>query len=250
MSNSFAERAIFIVLMLAPLGVLPESSFCQRVHIGGGLRGGIRYSGGYHWHGGYYGWGPSYWWNGRYWAYPHPHSWNFAIGFQWGPNWPPYPYLYGYNPWFSTPYYYYPYGVPFTQYRGKLDNGGLDPKSPEKQSIPSPPEVQRGPNSKTTNLLVSMPSSSIKRTEDDVCARERQQNLSATTAAELSQRARNVILALRAMPPGARRRQLDSGLYSDFSAGERASICQESLQSLTRVTEKEHNSWQLAGNRH
>ena len=147
------------------------------------------------------------------------------------------------------PYYYYPYGAPLYPNQTRPNSAGPNSDSPEKQSTPYRPEVRPDSNSSASNLLASMTSLSIGRTKEEPYPRSHYQQESNATVPELSQRAQNVISALRAMPPQARRRQLDSGLYNDFSPGERATICQESPQSLTQFTEKEHNSCQLAGNR-
>jgi hypothetical protein len=212
------------------------------VHGGGGFHAGgggghSAYGGGYYggYHGAGYGWNGGYGWRGGYWGYPgYGYGWGFGIGFSWGPYWPTYPYAYGYGPWWGAPYNDYPCAYPYYpssgcaypySYNGSGSGSVQDPgwngydNSPAKPSRLSAPV--NSPNAASViNVAASTRTPSTYKT--DAASDEAHYRL-AFTMQELPparKEVQNVILALRAMPPDARQRQIDSGRYSNFSPEE------------------------------
>ncbi|MGA9965301.1 MAG: hypothetical protein WBQ10_08860 [Terriglobales bacterium] len=200
---------------------------------GGGYYGGY-HGGGYGWHGGY-GWNGGYGWRGGYWGYPrYGYGWGFGIGFGWGPYWPTYPYAYGYGPWWGAPYNDYPCVYPYYlrsacaypyPYNGSGSGSAQDPgwnghdNSPAKPS--GIPARENSPNAASViNVAASTRTVSTYKTD---AASDAAHYRLAFTMQELPparKEVQNVILALRAMPPDARQRQIDSGRYSNFSPEE------------------------------
>jgi hypothetical protein len=225
----------------------------------GGYRGGYYgYRGGYGYgyRGGYgYGYrgGWGYGWRGGYWGYP---GWGWGWGgigigfnFSWG-----YPYYsYGYPYYYPYPYYpysYYPYSPsyqygpvsaqpaysspdPYGQANGTYPqpNGSYDQPNGSYQNYQpnggyqnygsaQPPSASApAPNSGQLALHEAVYYSAPSRGTDPATA-----NYPASSAArELSQtrpEVQNVVRALRAMPPEARQRQLESGRYRNLSPQE------------------------------
>jgi len=195
---------------------------------GGGLRGGW---GGYGWHGGWGGYG------GRGWGYPswgRGWGWGVGVGFGWGwgSYWAGYPYSYGY------PYYYYPY-YPYYPYYGpnayapadpnRYNGDNPDPRDRSQQQNSSYPDPERssGVNDRIPTTLTSH-----KPAGDNVSAQYWLSNYGQRTVPR--QAVRNVIQALVAMPPEARRRQVGSGRYRNFSPEE-----QDLLNQVAQMSPRE-----------
>ncbi|HXW89588.1 MAG TPA: hypothetical protein VEK33_03495 [Terriglobales bacterium] len=187
-------------------------------HGGGGWRsyGGIGWRGGYGgvgWRGGYggVGWRGGYGWRG--WGYPS-WGWGFRVGFGWGWGWywPTYPYVYVYPYYYPYyPYYgpyYGPYGYP-PQDPGRDQGNRGDPRDNSLQQDSDP----RHPVSSSDRDVVTIKAPTVPT---------RFANYRTVTAISTvpRQEVRNVIQALQAMPPDARRRQIESGRYRDFSPEE------------------------------
>jgi hypothetical protein len=200
---------------------------------GGGHSYGGYHGGGYGWHGGYGGWHGGYWGYPRY-GYGYGYGWGFSIGFGWGSYWPGYPYAYGYSPWWATPYYYpyaygpygYPYSYPYNGY-GNVPGSNSYGNSPANSPAP------RDMNSAAMNVALSASKGSNHTTDAPAGTANNYVLASSSTQQSPSRReVQNVIQALRAMPPDARRRQLDSGRYSAFSPEERSLLDNASQPSL------------------
>lgn len=199
---------------------------------GGGYRGG--WGGGYgrgwggygHGWGGYgHGWGGygrgwgGWGWGG--WGYPG-WGWGWGLGFGWG--WDPYyygyPYAYvpyGYAPYGYgyAPYGYGPYGyAPNDQNYDDNDQESYDdpPAQPRRYYRENPDmnqqQYQRPAPSQSSGYVGSKPAGPVR------LETKNPQVASARPAV------RNVIQALEAMPPRARRREIASGRYSTLSQRE------------------------------
>ena len=205
---------------------------------GGGYHGGGGYYGGYHGgHGGYYG---GY---GGYWGYPgfglafgYGSGWGFGLSFGWGGYWPAYPYGYGggwaqpYDPYYYPyPYYYAPSGYvsgqPYVSNRPYVSNQSGDnsyayapvaqPRAPVRVGPPSTSAVTIQNAAYTPNRSNYRVAATPVTTGNYRPARSTTRQLQ-----QLSPEAQNVVRALRAMPPAARQRQIDSGRYSNLSPQE------------------------------
>jgi len=220
----------------------------------GGFHGsgfGAVHSGGYYgFHGhGFYGYhGHSYYGFG----YPG-YGFGFGFGFGFGPYWG-YPYYYGYGPYA----YYYPYGsyyYPPYYYPNGRDDPRNDPdqrnnrdgcdyrdednhpcKSNNENTPPKPsstvPESSPEHNYVTTNpkgngpafsLADYLSSASTGPAAVNAPVATNRQFIDSTASqlpSGLRPAVRNVIRALRAMPPDARQRQLNSGRYHNLSPQE------------------------------
>ena len=206
---------------------------------GGGFHGGSGfYGGGGHsyggYHGGSYGWHGGYGgWHGGYWGYPrygYGYGWGFSIGFGWSSYWPGYPYAYGYGPRWATPYYdpyaFGPYGYTYNGY-GNVPGSNSYGNSPANSPAP------RDMNSAATNVALFASKGSNHATDATAGTANNYVLASSSTQQSPSRReVQNVIQALRAMPPDARRRQLDSGRYSAFSSEERSLLDNDSQPPL------------------
>jgi len=242
MKKSTLLRVLCTVVATVALGLAPQPVLAQHsghgggggFHGGGGHYGygGGHFYGGYH-AGGYYGWRGGYnGWRGGYWGYPrYGFGWGFGIGFGWGPYWPTYPYLYGYSPYWGAPYYY-PYYVP-SGYRYPYDGSNHAPPPdsgsnshdipPAKHLSTPAPEGSPNTNSMTIHVAASTPTVPNYRT-DATTGTANNYRLTNSTMQQLPPprpAVQNAIQALRAMPPDARQRQIDSGRYSNFSPEER-----------------------------
>ena len=192
------------------------------------LHGGY-HGGGYGWHGGYNGW------RGGYWGYPvYGYGWGLGIGFSWGPYWPTYPYAYGYGSWWGAPYILslclsllssfwlpYPYSLQRQQQRFPASFWiELLRQLPDETLEPS----RTGEFPNTNSMVINVAASSRPLPNYiPMQLRARRHYRLAFTMQELPpvrREVQNVILALRAMPPDARQRQIDSGRYSNFSPEE------------------------------
>jgi hypothetical protein len=158
--------------------------------------------------------------------------WFFGFDFGFAPYWYGYPYAYGYGPW--GPYAYsYPYGdYDYYDYRYDPPDPGYTPdyrherpsnrddrsprnSNPNGQTPPAKPSNGAGQQSSTdpTFLLVKYTAGSG--------ANHQLADSAAQLPSGLSAPVRNAIVLLRAMPPEARERWLNSGRYDNLSARER-----------------------------
>jgi hypothetical protein len=180
-----------------------------------GHRGFYGYGGrGFYGYGGYPGYGSFYGYGG----YPFFFGINFGFGF--GSYWSAYPYSYGYGPWWGPSGYYSPYPSSYYPYDAEPDyrdhrcntdyrdpNDGCAGNSGPSSDIESAPsntighETSSDSNYVTTNFV--------------------DYQTAAHTSVRIRPAVRNAIGALRAMPPEARERQLNSGRYDGFSPQER-----------------------------
>jgi hypothetical protein len=257
MKRAVSWRILVVVAVsVALLGTAP-SAFAQRGGHGGG--GGFHAGGGFGgFHGGGFGGfggagfggfrgGPFYGFRG-YPGYGFGFGFGFGVGFGlgFGPYWG-YPYYYGYAPWWAAPYpydypyspYYYPYsgyGYP-PDYRSSPDYRYPDNRantaapnasepnedySPAKPSNTPLPESSPGENSVDTIFAIYKPRVSNDGTIASAhLDRPVGNNNARQYPAGLRPAVRNVIEALGAMPPEARRRQLNSNRYDSFSTEER-----------------------------
>lgn len=242
MKKSSLLRILCILVTSVVLICMPESSFAAGGHggggggfHGGGFGGGFHGGGfgGYHggwggaglrggwgggWHGGWGGYG------GRGWGYPgwgRGWGWGGGLGFGWGWGWGSYwgyPYAYGYP--YSYPYYpYYPYDGPYAYApadRDRYNGGNRDPRDNSQQQNSSYPRPERSPG--VDDKIPTVTFANHKTAGDTSSAKYWLSNYQQRTVPR--QEVRNVIQALLAMPPEARRRQIESGRYQNFSPEE------------------------------
>jgi hypothetical protein len=220
-------------------------------HYAGGYHGGGYYGGyhggGYGWHGGgYYGHGG---WGRGYWGYPG-YGWGFSVGFNFGPFWGGYgyPYGYAYSPYYYPYYYPYPYAYPYPYYVPAAPAGSADSASPSgnQNSYPSGQSSNYVPDDSSAQQYRAPAQPSSVTTPPSATNAVTIRNASYTTLAPnyrahpvagvssdyrpasstkrqlttLRPEVQNVIRALRAMPPAARERQLDSGRYGNLTPQE------------------------------
>jgi hypothetical protein len=176
------------------------------------------------------------------------YGYGLGFGFGFWPYWDAYPY-YGYNPWWVAPYpYYYPYYgyAPYDSYddhyherdhRCRPDyrhpDNRCDDSSPDRyrrsEDAPTRPSNTVAPeNSPTANYVTNNVEDYRRADSNDSTSQKpdiagNYQLAYSTTKQFPSNRpaVRNAIQVLRAMPPDAQRRQLNSGRYDDFSPEER-----------------------------
>jgi len=174
--------------------------------------------------------------------------WGFAgfnIGFGSWPYWGADPYFVGYGPW--GPYDYAP---PYGPDHGADDRDGSNPdygdghdfrydpeflgppangpqpegggnSAPQQQPSSGAESPAPGENQVRLNFAVYPAPASNRRTGPAMDARLPARNRQGQEGSELRPAVRNVIGALRAMPPAARLSQLSSGRYRGFSPEER-----------------------------
>lgn len=206
---------------------------------GWGYHGGGGYGG---WHGGYGGYHGAYWgggWRGGYWGgwgwgYPsYCCGWGFGVSFNFGPYWGySYPYAYGY-PYYYPYYSYYPPTYYYAPTSGPPANLQAAPSNPAAYNPPSQsggmwsPGVSR-PNASSSSVHLI---DATYRSSAGASAAYSVRNVSNDSPASVDRQfpatraeVKNVIRALRAMPPAARERQLDSGRYSNLSDEELALV--------------------------
>lgn len=214
MRNPLLPWAVRVTVVLIAVAGTPANVFAQHgaggfhgggFHHGGagyGRRGG--YHGGAHWHGGYdwYGWHGGYGWRGAYWGHPYyGPGWGISVGFGW--SYPSYYYApYYYGPYYYAPYYPVLYSYPPDRYvrwrAADADGDSQDRRSAREPVTTSPGTRVEAEGSKTSSRPTPQEMYSYRRP------------------------VQNAIRALQGMPPEARRRQLESGRYANFSAEERA----------------------------
>ncbi len=172
-------------------------------------------------------------------------GYGLGFGFGFWPYWDAYPYYYGYSPWWGAPYPYYPYDRydPYDPYSdpdyhcrpdyrypdNRCNDGSPDNSKPRSQNGPARPSSTAVPESSpdrnyvTRNVEDYRSSDSNDRTAPTPRVASNYQLAFATQELPSGQRAavRNAIQALRAMPPDARQRQLNSGRFDSFSPEER-----------------------------
>jgi hypothetical protein len=243
MKKSNLLRVLCILVTSVVVICVPESSIAAGGHRGGGggFHGGGGFGGGFHgagfggyhagWGGGGYGWRGGwggYGWRG--WGYP---GWGVGVGFGWGwgSYWAGYPYAYGY-PYYYPYYPYYPYYGPAAYAPADPDqyNGGnRDPRDNSQRQNSNYPGPERSPS---VNDIPTITFVSHKTAGDADSAKYWLSNYQQHTVPR--QEVRNVIQALLAMPPEARRRQIESGRYRNFSPEE-----QELLNQVAHVSPRE-----------
>jgi len=187
-------------------------------------------------------------------SYPRFYSsFGFGFGFGWPywggyPYWA-YPYSYGYGPWWGAdPYaYYYPYGDGYDPYDSPFNDPDWDNRQRRYDRRPGdndgcrdyrhdcPPPGDNEPKSEGTK-----PSNGAvgeRRAIDNYVTinfagsgSRGSYRGSENTGAALRPAVRNAIAALRAMPPAARERQINSGRYASFSPEERELLLKASAQ--------------------
>jgi hypothetical protein len=253
MKKSNLFRVLCIVLTSVVLICVPESSFAAG-HGGGGGGGfhgggfGGGGFGGYHagWGGaggrggwGGYGWRGGWGGYGRGWGYPGwgYAGWGVGFGWGWGSYWAGYPYAYGYP--YYYPYYPYSYGYPYYPYYpyyGPAANAPADPDGynggnqyPHDNLERQNSSYREPQGSPSVNNTPTMRFVSHKTAGDTDSAKYWLSNYQQHTVPR--QEVRNVIQALLAMPPEARRRQVESGRYRNFSPEE-----QELVNQVTQVS--------------
>lgn len=243
MNRTGLLKTLVVAVVSVTLGVAPEASFAQRgnhgmgggFHVGGGgfHHGGNGFSG---FRSGFYG-GHS-----GFWGYPG-YGYGVSFGFGFGPYWGAYPYWYGYGPWWgpSAYYPYNPYYYPDTtdpSYRPdcrsspdyRHDDVPPSSSNPDGDNAPaepsSTPVPEASPDQDTVTTYSVTYRPTISRDRPDASRRVGNNYEPAGSSAQqlssgLRPAVRNAIQALRAMPPWAQQRRLDSGRYDNFTPQER-----------------------------
>lgn len=262
MNNTIACRIFCLAIVLVILVWAPQPALASGMHGGGGFHGGgggfhgggggfhggsnfagAYHGGGYGWHGGGSAWhgGGSAWhgggyyggWRGAYWGFPGwgYGGWRFSIGFNFGPFWGGFPYVWAPAPPFII---YYPVPVPFSgpaaytsadaypnnQGGGNAYNGGYQLGPPGQRSVAPIPTPAPATNSLTIRDAAYTPAARNHSTMITAASNTRPINSSARRLPAPRPEVQNVIRALRAMPPAARQREIDSGRYSNLTPQE------------------------------
>ena len=215
----------------------------------GGAFGGFHngFNGGF---GGFHGFHNGFGWHG--WGYPG-WGWGLNIAFGFGPYWG-YPYWYGYGPnayVYPYPYGPYYYGDPYGDgndngyYRRDYNRGCRcdsddyrhdDNSSPSKAPRPSAPNTPPRPSAgaaqqESSNAAYVATRFADHRLSEAAGSNPRNEFQFAElkevgVSNDLRPAVRNVIEALRAMPPEARKRRIESGRYSGLSLQERELVAE------------------------
>lgn len=184
-------------------------------HYGGGYYGG---HGAYAWHAGYR--GP---WYGTGWAYPY-YGFGFGvrIGFGWAPYsyWVPYPYGYGHGPWI-VPRYYSPSSSQ-CDYRHPSSTIGEE----DCQGSRHVPRTMNSESPNVTRLPNQNPSPDPGEPPETYTPDPSKQIRVISNKSPLRREVKNAIATLRAMPPAARQRWINSAHFEHFSPQERALVRQ------------------------
>lgn len=209
-------------LLLAQRGM--ARGFAGGFHAGGGVghfHHGHYGAGSYGGHG-FYAWHPGYHgrWYGTGWSYPYyGFGFGVSIGFGWTPYsyWAPYPSVYGYGPWLVPRYYSPSDGI--CDYRHPTStNQGQDCQNSRhvpRTIAPASPNVTRAPD---RNRSLDPGGEDPDTYDPD---QSNQIRLTSNNP-PLRREMKNALATLRAMPPGARQRWINSGHYKNLSAEERA----------------------------
>ncbi|HKW17126.1 MAG TPA: hypothetical protein VJO35_06435 [Terriglobales bacterium] len=193
----------------------------------------------------------------RFWGYPG-FGWGLNVGFGFGPYWAwDYPYYYGW-PWWNSYASYYPYPDQYPYYappsgddrcdyrysdrcsddrrnddrrnddrqNDDRQNGSPDSSRPSRPSAPArPASTTVLENSSSDYRMIS--SEDYRRGVDSAPASSSTHDYSFTNLktlqapSHLRPAVRNVVQALRAMPPAVREQQLSSGRYASLSGQEK-----------------------------
>ncbi|MBV9179696.1 MAG: hypothetical protein JO356_00160 [Acidobacteria bacterium] len=193
------------------------------------------------------------------------YGYNYGLTFNFGflPFLGGYPYVYGYTPWLGVPPpYYFPYDYP--NYGAPYDRGndrfGKDPclpdyrhedrckdsssdnSRPKRESAPALPSNQESaPNGtyvarESTDEYQTRVHSILKDTTAVSALRLAYAPGPQVSSIQIRRGVANAMQALRAMPPEARQRQLESNRYAHFSAQERQ-LLKDSLPMPTWDTQ-------------
>ena len=175
-------------------------------------------------------------------GYPGFYS-GFGFGLGW-PYWGAYPYWYGYSPYWGgglyayyDPYGYgYGYGYGYDPYDYPYDEPSRDYNRPPSDGHSRDNDRCRdyrhdcSPPAKDNDKPNGPAKPSNGSAGDSSAAGSYMTVHFSGTSEALRPAVRNAMAALRAMPPAARERQLNSGRYAGFSAEERALLSQAADQ--------------------
>jgi hypothetical protein len=237
MKRTTVPRLLSTLVLSVALGTVPALLFAQH-SIGHGFRAGGfhagsgpghfyggHYGGGYYgghigyWYGGYDGWHGGYHsgWHGGYWGYPHygwgyqyyGYGWGFNVGFGWPYSyWPAYPYWYGNDGGTSDLPQYRHYSSCDYRYQCQCSH----PDNVDCNSSRYAPQASRTvPRPPITSVGSVKPKPVPSQSAGE----------HATNQPPLRRDVRRALYALRAMPPAARQRWINSGRYNSFSPEER-----------------------------
>lgn len=232
----FAKFSLFVAIGVTPTLLLAQHGMVRGM--GGGFHGGggVGHFYGSHYGAGYYGGHGIYAWHAGYhgpwyrtgWGYPYYGiGFGVSIGFGWAPYpyWVPYPYAYGYGygPWL-VPRYYSPSNDECDYRHQSPTIGGQDCQSssyvPRTMDSVSP-NATRSPDRNPSRDPGTEP-------PDTYTLDQSNQVKLISNKSTLRRELKNALATLRAMPPAARQRWLNSGHYEHFSPEERALLKQVS----------------------
>jgi hypothetical protein len=223
-------------------------------HYYSGYRGGYNGGRGYYGGRGGYGWG--YGRGGGYWGRGRGYGWGWGWGFGFGwPYWGwGYPYGYYYNPWYYAPdpYYSHPYQDP--------NNGDDDPRPADPNARPQPnqngPARSWGPSTPGDAANANYPNGivvvvaprrpvvsvdrigvtlSSYRAARSIPDRSTMEWSTPQADAALRPEMKKALQRLREMPPFAREREIETGLYRQFSAEEKQILRNAALPSRATI---------------
>jgi hypothetical protein len=170
-------------------------------------------------------------------------GYGFGLGLGFWPYWDAYPY-YGYSPWWGAPYYPYDRYDPYDPYydrddrcrpdyrypNNKCNDSSPDNSRPRSENSPARPSDTVAPESYSdrgyrTNSVEDYRRPDSKESSVPMVLAASNYHIANSSTQQLPSGSRpavrNAIRALRAMPPDARHRQLNSGRYDSFSPEER-----------------------------
>ena len=261
MKGSALLKVLLLVIALIATVCTPSVASAQRGgHMGGGgfhggggyggFHGGNGFHGGVGYPGGAHGWGGP--WHGGYWGYPgYGYGWGWGFGFGvgvgvglgFGSYWSyPYPYYgyypdYPYAPYYPYPYYYPSYPAPYYYPNSYSPYGGgaVDERSTMYARAAAPPQGSRDSTSFIAGRSSVLPAP--RYTSDRVTGYPFQDPALRQLLPERRRAVQNVISTLRAMPPEASQRQIDSGRLQSFSPEERAIVKRALSQAAAQPRE-------------
>ncbi len=258
--------------MSVALAGTPESASAQHGGHGGGggFHGG---GGGFHGGGsvgGFHGGSGGFRGGGGFGGFRGGYGYGLSFGFGFGPYWG-YPYSYGYGPW--SPYAYYPYSPYYypdyypddPDYPGdnryprdnrdecdyRHQDARPDACKPNNENTPAKPSSTLVPESSPeSNYMITNPAdprptvsladyrsaapNDPPATTNVVASNYQLSDSTTGIPSGLRPAMKNVIQALRAMPPDARQRQLNSGRYHSLSPEEREFLTTKFLSNATQ----------------